>query len=86
MHAFKLDLGLRCAVMETHIGQTLRQLRQRAQWSRAELARRSKLNASTVGAIELGRLNPYAGQILKLAKALGVSVAQLTGKDAEVDS
>ena len=40
-------------------------------WSKAELARRAKLNAATVGAIENQRLRPYACQLEKLAGALG---------------
>ena len=37
---------------------------------RAELARRSGLNAATVGQIELRRLQPYPSQLAKLAAAL----------------
>ena len=45
-------------------------------WSRAELARRAGINASTVGLIESGRLHPYVSQLMKLANALGVSQAE----------
>ncbi len=45
--------------------------RSRRGWSRAELARRAGLNASTVGLIESGRLQPYPSQLYKLANALG---------------
>jgi transcriptional regulator with XRE-family HTH domain len=45
-------------------------------WSRAELARRAGINASTVGLIESGRLRPYVSQLVKLANALGVSQAE----------
>ena len=41
-------------------------------WSRAELARRAGINASTVGLIESGRLRPYPSQLVKLAIALGI--------------
>ena len=41
-------------------------------WSRAELARRAGLNASTVGLIESGRLQPYPRQLNKIARALNV--------------
>lgn len=40
-------------------------------WSKAGLARRANLNPSTVGQIENGRLQPYDGQLAKIAKALG---------------
>ena len=46
--------------------------RSRHGWSRAELARRAGLNASTVGLIESGRLHPYVSQLMKLARALNV--------------
>lgn len=52
-------------------------LRESKGWSKAELARRADLNASTVGQIEAGRLRPYPGQVAKLARALGVPEDQL---------
>ena len=48
-------------------------------WSKAELARRAGLNASTVGSIENGRLRPYPSQVLKLAEALKLSEEQRDG-------
>ena len=45
-------------------------------WSRAELARRSGLNPTTVGLIESGRFQPYPTQLAKLAMALGVEEAR----------
>ena len=56
---------------------TVTTLRLRKGWSKAELARRAGLNASTVGVIESGRLIPYAGQVAKLAAALGVPPQEL---------
>jgi transcriptional regulator with XRE-family HTH domain len=50
----------------------LQQLREARGWTRAELARRAKLNPATVGMIEHGRLQPYESQLRKLAAALGV--------------
>ena len=50
--------------------------RSRRGWSRAELARRAGINASTVGLIESGRLHPYVSQLMKLANALGVSQSE----------
>jgi transcriptional regulator with XRE-family HTH domain len=47
-------------------------------WSRAELARRARLNPSTVSLIEAGRLRPYPSQLEKLCGALG-----LPASDAE---
>ena len=44
--------------------------RRRRGWSRAELARRSAMNACTVGLIESKRFHPYDSQLKKLAAAL----------------
>lgn len=52
-------------------------LRQERGWSRAELARQARLNSSTVGQIESGRLKPYKSQLEKLATAFGVPVEQI---------
>jgi transcriptional regulator with XRE-family HTH domain len=41
-------------------------------WSKAELARVSHMNATTISQIESGRWTPYDGQLKKLARALGV--------------
>jgi transcriptional regulator with XRE-family HTH domain len=53
----------------------LEEVRRARQWTKAELARRAGLHASTVGAIESGRLRPYPGQLQKLCRALRISVA-----------
>ena len=54
-------------------------------WSKAELARRAGLNASTVGWIESGRFRPYPGQLEKLAHALGVPSTDLSEAAQEAD-
>jgi transcriptional regulator with XRE-family HTH domain len=46
--------------------------RTRRGWSRAELARRAGLNATTISLIESRRFRPYPGQLRKLAAALAV--------------
>ena len=65
--------------MPTRIGEKVRRLRKREGWSGAELARRARMNASTISAIELGRAMPYDGQVAKLAAALGVALDELRG-------
>jgi transcriptional regulator with XRE-family HTH domain len=57
----------------------LQELRESRGWTKAELARRARLNPSTVGAIEGGRLQPYPRQLIKLAKALGVGKTHAAG-------
>ncbi len=54
----------------------LRIEREKRGWSRAELARRARLNAVTVGLIEAGRLEPYPLQLRKLARGLGLPAAE----------
>jgi transcriptional regulator with XRE-family HTH domain len=51
-------------------------LREQRGWSKAELARRAGLHPSQVGQFEAGRLVPYAGQLSKLAEALGWSLGE----------
>ena len=46
--------------------------RERKGWSKAELARKANMNASTISQIESGRINPYPGQLVKIARALGI--------------
>ena len=55
----------------------IRKTRESRGWSRAELARRAGLNASTVGSIENGRMRPYDCQLLKLADALDLGERQV---------
>ena len=55
----------------------LRKHREARGWSRAELARRAQMNATTVGWIESGRFRPYPVQLEKLAKALELTLEDL---------
>ena len=48
----------------------LRVEREKRGWTKAEYARRAKMNASTISWIESGRFRPYPGQVKKLARAL----------------
>ncbi|MEG2369336.1 MAG: helix-turn-helix transcriptional regulator [Raoultibacter sp.] len=42
-------------------------------WTKAELARRAKMQGSTIGWIEEGRFKPYDSQLKKLAEQLEVA-------------
>ena len=64
---------------------TIQRHRERRGWSRAELARRSGLNASTVSCIENGRLKPYPRQLAKLADAFGVRVDDFGDRAADIE-
>ena len=63
----------------------LQQERQARGWSIAELARRTGLNASTLGIVEKGRFKPYPAQLRKMAAAFGQDVAQAASLAEEVD-
>lgn len=55
-------------------GTKITELRESRGWSRAELARRAGMNASTISLIERGRFTPYPSQAKKLAVALGIEL------------
>ena len=57
--------------------QGLKEHREARGWSRAELARQARLNATTVSWIESGRFRPYRVQRQKLARALGLTLQDL---------
>lgn len=58
-------------------GTTVRQLRKRQGWSQEALAERADLNRSYVGELERGQAIPSLVTLNKLARALGVSLANL---------
>jgi transcriptional regulator with XRE-family HTH domain len=53
----------------------LRMLREARRLTRAKLAQRADINPATEGLIETGRFRPYPGQLVKLARALGLPAA-----------
>lgn len=59
------------------IGQRLRRLRQEAGLTAEELAARSAVATAEIEAIESGEKTPAVGQLLNLAKALGVAPGHL---------
>ncbi len=50
----------------------LQRRREAKGWRRAELSRRARINATTLGWIEERRFHPYLTQLRKLARALNV--------------
>ena len=69
----------------SRVGTSLRSARQRAGWSREELAYRSGLSFGAIAQIESGRRREVRlGSLLALANALGVSVDYLVGFQATV--
>lgn len=61
---------------EGHALKKLTALRTARGWSKAELARRARMAEGDIGKIESGRLVPYDTQLRRLARALGVPVAE----------
>lgn len=47
-------------------------LRVQRGWSKAELARRARLDQAHVSRIEAGRVRPYPVELERLARALGI--------------
>ncbi len=58
-------------------GQAIYQLRMKAELSQEELAFRSQVGRSYLGVVERGQKEPCLGVIFRLAKALGVSLADI---------
>jgi transcriptional regulator with XRE-family HTH domain len=62
-------------------GEKVRVARERAIWSKAELAEESKLNRNTIGRIESGgTAKVHPSTLRKIAKALSVEPASLIPK------
>ena len=62
----------------------LKKLRQKKGWSQEKLAREAGISYNTLIKIERGGIkNPKLETLIKLAKALGVSIDELIGKISE---
>jgi transcriptional regulator with XRE-family HTH domain len=61
------------------MGRRLQQLRQARDLSRQELAERAGISREYMRRLEAGRQDPTIGTLQRLAKALGVPVAELLG-------
>jgi len=58
-------------------GKQIRNLRRDRGWSQEDLADNSGVHRTYIGAIERGEQNVSIDNIIKLAKALGISLEQL---------
>jgi transcriptional regulator with XRE-family HTH domain len=70
-------------VDQIKFGRTLRRLRLAKNWTQEELAERANLHSTYIGGIERGERNVGLQNILKIARALGVSPAALFGGNAK---
>lgn len=59
------------------VGDAIRRLRLSRGWSQADLARRSDVSQPTVQRIEAGAPHPSVVNVVRIARALGVSVEDL---------
>ena len=59
------------------MGQRIRRLREEQGLSQAALAAKAKITREYVNKLEAGRYDPTLGVVQRLAKALGVSLAEL---------
>jgi transcriptional regulator with XRE-family HTH domain len=66
--------------MEQMVATRIRELREGVRWTKAQLAKESRVSARTISRIEKGEYLPHRHTIDQLAKALGVDPGVLTGK------
>ena len=62
------------------LGRAVRSLRVERDWSQERLADNSGLHWTYVGGIERGERNPSWENVVRLARGLGVSVAELADR------
>ena len=60
------------------LGENLRQIRKEKGMTQLELGKKLKLDVGYISYLENGKKNPTVMTIEKIAKALGVSVSELT--------
>jgi len=58
-------------------GKRVRELREAKEWTLEVLAETAKMNELQVGHIERGASDPKLSTMVKLAKALGISISEL---------
>ena len=65
------------------MSEKIKKLRRQQALSLSDLAKLTKLSRVTINRIENGKQKPMPRTIRRLAKALGVSVQELTSEEAE---
>jgi transcriptional regulator with XRE-family HTH domain len=63
--------------MRMNLGQVIKQLRERREWTQDDLARRAGTTAANVSRIESGKHNPGAELLGSIAYVLGVRIYEL---------
>lgn len=67
----------------TEFGDRVRTLRSRRELSQEQLARAAGLSADTISRIERGRYHPTLDTMVKVGKALGLSLGALLGDELD---
>jgi len=68
------------------LGEAVRQLRARRGITQEQLAQNASLTTGTISLIERGQSNPAWGTIKALAEGLGVPVAEIAQKAADLEA
>jgi transcriptional regulator with XRE-family HTH domain len=63
--------------IRTSLGERIRNLRKEAGWSQEQLGERADLHSTYIGGIERGERNISLDNLVKIAGAFGLSIAQL---------
>jgi ribosome-binding protein aMBF1 (putative translation factor) len=71
------DVYTGAAALAERVATRVRAEREKRGWSVAELARRAEIAAPNVHRIEAAKHAPRASTLLRIAKALGVSISRL---------
>ncbi len=71
-------MGVQRSALHAQFGARLRDARVRRGMTQDDLAASSGLHRTYVGGVERGERNPSLANIARLAKAVGVSVGELT--------
>ena len=68
------------------LGRAIKQLREERQLSQERLGELADLNMSSISRLESGRLNPTWGNVKKPARALGVTLVELSALCEEIEA
>lgn len=69
---------------ENEIAKIIIDLREDVGWSQSELARRAGVTSAAISMIEKGDRNPTLEMVIKLCKALKISISELLGEKPPV--